>query len=352
MNTVTVQTSRPYDVLIGSGLLSRCGSLIADVTKARTCVVVSDSTVAPLYAYTVCCSLKDAGFTPHLITIPAGEQNKTLMLCGDILSFFARNGLTRSDLVVALGGGVTGDIAGFSAAIYQRGVEFIQIPTTLLAACDASVGGKTGVDLPEGKNLAGAFHQPLLVICDTDSFKTLPAPILSEGMAEVIKHALIADAQLLTTLMEQDPLSRIVDIVHRNVAIKSSIVSADEQEHGRRKILNFGHTLGHAIEKCSSYTIPHGNAVAIGMVLAARAGEKLGHSPKGTLEAVVSAVTHFGLPSTCVYRADELYAAAVSDKKRSGDRIDIVILKEIGRAETVPLSMEELRDFTEAAVCV
>ena len=350
MKTVTIRTDPPYEARIGSGLLPLSGTLISAVTAARTCALVADSTVAPLYAETICRSLRESGFTVHLFTIPAGEQHKTLALCGEALSFFARVGLTRSDLVVALGGGVTGDIAGFSAAIYQRGVDFVQIPTTLLAACDASVGGKTGVDLPEGKNLAGAFHQPLLVICDTDTFRTLPPSILSEGMAEVVKHALIADARLLASLLERDPLPHMEDIVHRNIEIKAAVVSDDERERGRRKILNFGHTLGHAIEKCSSYTIPHGSAVAIGMVLATRAGEKLGYSPVGTADTVISAVSRFGLPTSCAYSPEELYNAALSDKKRTGDHIDIVVLKEIGRADTVRLSMEELRAFTEAAL--
>lgn len=350
MHTISIRTHEPYNAHVGSGLLSRAGELIGVVTHSRRCVLVTDSNVAPLYAQKVCASLDTAGFSVSTTVIPAGEQNKTLSVCGDLLSFFAESGLTRSDFVVALGGGVVGDMAGFAAAIYQRGIDFVQIPTTLLSACDASVGGKTAVDLPEGKNLAGAFHQPRLVICDTDTFDTLPSAVFTEGMAEVIKHALIADGAFFRFLAEEDIRTNIASIVARNMEIKAAVVADDEREHGRRKILNFGHTLGHAIEKLSGYSVSHGEAVAAGMVLAARGAQRLGYSPAGTLDAVLFLLTRFSLPIVCPYSADELFAAAVADKKRSGDNIDIVILKEIGAADTLRLSMEELRAFTEAAL--
>lgn len=350
METITIHTGIPYAAHVGSGLLSRAGELIGSVTASRTCVLVSDNHVAPLYAERVCTSLRKEGFTVHTTVIPAGEQRKTLSTCGDILSSFAAYGLTRSDFVVALGGGVVGDMAGFAAAIYQRGINFVQIPTTLLSACDASVGGKTAVDLPEGKNLAGAFHQPLLVLCDTDTFDTLPSAVFTEGMAEVIKHALIADGAFFRFLMEQDVRSQIAKVVCRNIEIKAGIVSQDEREHGKRKLLNFGHTLGHAVEQVSGYAIPHGEAVAIGMVLATRAAQRLGYSPAGTLDHVLAALARHSLPCSCPYSSQELFAAATADKKRSGDSIDIVVLKEIGRADTLRLSMDDLRAFTEAAL--
>lgn len=350
MHTIPIHTQKPYNACVGSGLLSHAGELIGAVTDSRRCVLVTDSNVAPLYADITCAALRNSGFSVSTTVIPAGEQHKTLSVCGDLLSAFAGSGLTRSDFVVALGGGVVGDIAGFSAAIYQRGIDFVQIPTTLLSACDASVGGKTAVDLPEGKNLAGAFHQPRLVICDTDTFDTLPPAVFTEGMAEVIKHALIADGAFFRFLAEEDIRANIAAIVARNMEIKAAVVAEDEREHGRRKILNFGHTLGHAIEKSSGYTISHGEAVAIGMVLAARGAEQLSYSPAGTLDAVLSLLRRFSLPTECPYSANELFAAAAADKKRSGNSIDIVVLKEIGTAEPLRLSMEELRAFTEAAV--
>lgn len=350
MNTVFIQTAQPYAVHIGAGLLAHSGELIAAVTASRRCALVTDSTVAPLYAKKVVHALKHAGFDVHLYTLPAGEEHKTLASLAQLLSFFAQTMLTRTDFAVALGGGVVGDMTGFACAVYQRGIDFIQMPTTLLAACDASVGGKTAVDLPEGKNLAGAFHQPRLVICDTDTFSTLPDAVFSEGMAEVIKHALIAGKDLLHMLQTQDIRSSIDELVRRNIEIKASFVCGDEREHGQRKLLNFGHTLGHAVERCSSYSVPHGEAVAIGMTLICRAAEKLGHSPAGTLDTVQSLLRRFALPCACPFTAEELYHAATADKKRTGDSIDIVILDEPGRAKTLRLTLNELREFTEATL--
>lgn len=350
MQTVTVNASSAYPVHIGGGLLEQSGALIAAATSARSCVVVTDSTVGPLYAQQVCSSLQRAGVQVHLYTFPAGEQNKNLAAYGAILEFFAQCRLTRSDFVVALGGGVCGDMAGFAAATYQRGVDYIQMPTTFLAASDSSVGGKTAVDLASGKNLVGAFWQPKLVICDTDAFRTLPEDVFADGVAETVKHGLIADESFFRFLMAQDIRAHIDDVVRRNVEIKAAVVGEDEFEHGKRKLLNFGHTLGHAIEKCSGFSITHGHAVAIGMVLATRAAERLGYSPAGTLETVLAGNRRFGLPTVCPYTASELYAAATGDKKRSGGSIDVVVLQEIGRARTVRLDMDGLRAFTEAAL--
>ena len=350
MHTVTVSASRPYAVHIGGGLLDRAGELLAGATKSRRCAVVTDSAVGPLYGDRVLAALERAGFAPLRFTFPAGERSKNLSTYGQILDFFAKNRLTRSDLAVALGGGVTGDMAGFAAATYQRGVDYVQIPTTFLAASDSSVGGKTAVDLAEGKNLVGAFWQPRLVICDTDTFRTLPGEVFDDGAAETVKHGLIADRDFLRLLMAGDLRERIDDVVRRNVEIKAAVVAEDEFEGGRRKILNFGHTLGHAIEQLSGFAVTHGHAVARGMVLAAGGAERLGYSPAGTLEQVAGAVERLGLPTDCPYGADQLYGAATADKKRSGGTIDVVVLEEIGRAGTVRLDMAGLRAFVEAAL--
>jgi len=349
MQTVTVHASSEYPVYIGGGLLDACGSLLANRTQARRCALVTDSMVGPLYAQRVCTALEKEGFTVLLYTFPAGEPNKNLSVYSELLEFFARNRLTRSDCAAALGGGVTGDLAGFAAATYQRGIGYIQIPTTFLAASDSSVGGKTAVDLAAGKNLAGAFWQPKMVVCDTDTFRTLPGDTFADGVAETLKHGLIADREFFRFLMTEDIHSRIEEVVRRNVEIKAAVVGEDEWEHGRRKILNFGHTLGHAIEKCSGYSITHGHAVAVGMALAARGAERLGFSPAGTLDAILTANRRFGLPVDCPYSAAELYDAASSDKKRDGGNIDIVVLEEIGKAKTVRLDMDGLRAFVEAA---
>ena len=350
MQTVMVNASTAYPVHIGPGLLERAGELIAGAVRSRACAVLTDSTVEGLYAARVCRSLQDAGFKVCLYAFPAGEQSKNLTVYGEMLEFLAGNKLTRSDVAVTLGGGVAGDMGGFAAATYQRGIDFIQIPTTFLAAADSSVGGKTAVDLTTGKNLVGAFHQPKMVICDTDTFQTLPPEVFADGMAETLKHGLIADKDFYHFLMTGDVRARIGDVVRRDVEIKASVVGEDEFERGRRKLLNFGHTLGHAIEKISGYTITHGHAVSVGMVLAARAGEKLGYSPAGTLRAVTEAGGKFGLPTECPYTAGEIYAAAVSDKKRDGGSIDVVVLEEIGKAKTVRLDMDGLRAFVEAAL--
>lgn len=350
MQTVMVAASRAYPVHIGGGLLAQCGGLIAAATASRTCAVITDSTVERLYAPQVCRSLQDAGFTVRLHAFPAGERNKNLASYGAMLEFLAESKLTRSDFVVALGGGVAGDMAGFAAATYQRGIDYIQMPTTFLAASDSSVGGKTAIDLPAGKNLAGAFHQPKMVICDTNAFRTLPEEVFADGVAETVKHGLIADADFYRSLMSGDIRAQIDDVVRRNVEIKAAVVGEDEFERGRRKLLNFGHTLGHAIEKCSGYSVSHGHAVAVGMVLASRAAGRLGYGPVGTLDAVLAACRRFGLPTECPYAAGELYAAATGDKKRDLDRIDVVVLEEVGRAKTVRLGLDGLRSFTEAAL--
>ena len=344
-----VHAAKAYPVYIGGGLLGRCGELAARHSNGR-CAVICDDTVCGLYGPQVCRSLEAAGLSPVLYAFPAGEQHKTLSTYGAILGFLAENHITRSDCVIALGGGVTGDMAGFAAAIYQRGIDFIQVPTTFLAASDASVGGKTAVDLPAGKNLAGAFWQPRAVICDTDTFATLPESAFQDGAAETLKHGLIADGEFFHFLMNEDMYRHMDAVVRRNVEIKAAVVAEDEREQGKRKLLNFGHTLGHAIEKCSGYRVSHGHAVATGMVLAARAAEALGYGGQGTLEAVLAACERYGLPTVCPYSAGELYAAAIGDKKRSGGHIDVVVLREVGRAETVRLDLEGLREFTEAAL--
>lgn len=348
METVRVKASRDYDVHIGRGLLYNCGSLISGITPSRRCALITDSNVKKLYADRVVKSLKESGFSVCVYDFPAGEKSKNLVTYAEIVEFLASKKITRSDCVIALGGGVTGDMAGFAAATYQRGVDFIQLPTTLLAASDSSVGGKTAVDLFAGKNLAGAFWPPRLVVCDCDTFDTLSPEIMGDGMAETIKHGLIADADFFQSVM--DGSVSIEQMVRRNVEIKAAVVGEDEFEHGRRKILNFGHTLGHAVEKCSGYAVSHGHAVAIGMVLASRAAERLGYSPKGILKAVLPANERYGLPSACEYDAQQLFDAAAGDKKRDGGSIDLVVLEEIGRAKTVRVDMDGLRAFVEAAL--
>ncbi len=339
-----------YNIYIESGLLTQAGKLIRQVYGGAQAIVLSDETVHSLYGKRLTAALDDAGISSSVFLISPGEASKSMNVLEELLTFMADSGLTRSGLLIAMGGGVVGDLGGFAASCYMRGIDFVQIPTTLLSQVDSSVGGKTAVNLRSGKNLVGAFWQPRLVIADTQLLSTLNDREFAGGMAETLKHGLIADGDFYRFLMTGDVRTHMDEVVRRNVEIKAAVVGEDEREHGKRKLLNFGHTLGHAIEKCSGYTVAHGYAVATGMVLASRAAERLGYSPAGMLEAVRAACRRFDLPTECPYTAPELYAAATGDKKRDGGSIDVVVLKEVGRAETVRLDLEGLRRFTEAAL--
>ena len=274
MTSVKVNASVKYNVLIGEGLISDCGKLICEVISPCKAAVISDDKVFALYGNKVLSSLEKVGFVTKSFVFKNGEENKNLSTYIEALGFLAKEKLSRTDVVIALGGGVVGDLAGFAAATYLRGIRFIQIPTTVLAACDSSVGGKTAVDLEAGKNLAGAFHQPSLVICDTETFNTLDDRQMSCGFAEIIKYGVICDRNLFDALSEG---SLSMDgIITRCVEIKRDIVEKDEKESGERKLLNFGHTIGHAIEKHSGFSLTHGEAVAVGMVMITEISEKLG----------------------------------------------------------------------------
>jgi 3-dehydroquinate synthase len=299
----------------------------------------------PLYGDAVEGSLKEAGWTVVRHALSHGETNKNIETYARILDFLAGSRLTRMDAVVALGGGVTGDMAGFAAATYLRGVKLVQIPTTLLACVDSSVGGKTAVDLPAGKNLVGAFYQPHVVLIDPDTLSTLPDEIFQDGMAEVIKHGAIRDASLFRQL--PGVRENLEQIVARNVAIKRSVVDQDERDTGIRQILNFGHTFAHAIEKLSDYEISHGSAVAIGMAIMARACARRGLCEKATRDELIEMIHAFSLPTECPYGADEMFSVMLSDKKRAGDKITLVVLREIGNCELYPTTLSVARVFLE-----
>jgi 3-dehydroquinate synthase len=276
MKTVPVGASKPYEVRIGRGLLADSGALIKEIIQPCTAVLVSDDRVDAICGKIAARSLEAQGFRVLRWTFPQGERSKNMETLARLLEFMAEHEVTRSDLLVALGGGVTGDLAGFAAAVYLRGIRYVQIPTTFLAAVDSSVGGKTAVDLAAGKNLAGAFYQPERVLCDLGVFQTLDKEVFQEGLAEAIKYGVIADRVLFDRIASGDFRDTLEGVVASCVSIKARIVGEDEFDNGSRQLLNFGHTLGHAVEKCSQLEIRHGQAVAIGMVLAARAAEKLG----------------------------------------------------------------------------
>jgi 3-dehydroquinate synthase len=326
-----------YTVTIGPDALRTVGDVVRAVAPAHRYAIVTDSNVGPVYASRVRAAVGDAQAT--VFTIPAGEAHKTRDTWAALSDELLTAGFGRDTTVLALGGGVVGDLAGFVAATFMRGVPYVQLPTSLLAMIDASVGGKTGVDTPAGKNLVGAFHQPAAVIADTSVLATLPAEHLRAGLAEAIKHGVIADAAYFDSVVgfaataKPDVAgSAMLELVARSVEIKADVVRRDERESGVRKTLNFGHTIGHAVERCSNYEVLHGNAVAIGMVYESAIADRLGVAERGTESAVRRAVREAGLPDVrpSSVSAGDVIAAARGDKKSRGGRAEYALPKRIG----------------------
>lgn len=348
MTTVSVRTGKPYDIMIRHGLMDGAGrALLALTGKPCHVAILTDDTVDALFGTRVQTSLEESGFRVCKHAMPHGEEHKTAETWLDMLTFLAQNRLTRADYVLALGGGVPGDVAGFAAASYLRGVPFVQMPTTLLAMVDSSVGGKTGFDLPQGKNLAGAFHQPAAVLCDPAALATLPRQTLLDGVAEALKHGVLGDAALFYTLSSGQWLASPTDglmesVIARNVSIKADLVASDEHDTGRRQMLNLGHTFGHAVEKRSGYTVSHGQAVAMGMLCAARLADRLGMCGADTVQAIRQALARNGLPTAVPYPAQELVDAALSDKKRQGDTLTLVLPTDVGSCALYPTNVAAL----------
>ncbi len=346
MRSIKVKASKEYEVIIGRDLLKEAGEMILPCFGGRRIALVTDSNVDVLYADEVEHSLSDVGFQTVRFTFPAGEESKSMSTYAALQEFLAEKGLSRKDGIVALGGGVVGDMAGFAAATYLRGIDFVQIPTTLLAAVDSSVGGKTGIDLAAGKNLCGAFHQPRLVICDVNTLDTLKDSDFIGGMAEVIKYGVIRDRKLFDLLessiceiMEKGAV--LEEIIAECVGIKRDVVEADEFEGGLRAILNFGHTAAHAIESISSYRIPHGIAVGAGMAIAAEYAASEGAMPEDDADRLCRLIKSYGLPTNArdaaemcgvcpAFNAETMAKAAQSDKKAGGGWINLVIPAGIG----------------------
>ncbi len=350
MTRVTVHTSRPYDVSIGQGLLSKLGEAVASQMTGRTLVVVSDTNVAPLYLDSVTKTLEQGGFAVHSFVFPAGEASKNGETYLSLLETLASHQLTRSDALLALGGGVVGDLTGFAAATFLRGIAFFQYPTTLLAMVDAAVGGKTAIDLNGGKNLAGAFYQPTAVLCDLDTLQTLPAAVLSDGYAEVIKYGLLSDPALLTLLETADPSTVSEDIVARCVSQKRDLVEQDERDTGNRQLLNLGHTIGHAVEACSDYTISHGSAVAIGLACITRAAMARELCPADLLPRLRMLLNRFGLPTHTDFSPETLYLKALSDKKRAGKTLTLVVPTAWGKSILHPIPVPDLLSWFHQGV--
>lgn len=332
IRSVRIHVGKGYNVTIGDGLLHSAGEMLSASLGSCKVAVITDSTVEGLYLPVLTESLTRAGFTVDAFVFPAGERSKNMGTLTDALEFLADKRLTRGDCVLALGGGVPGDLAGFAAGCFLRGVRYVQLPTTLLGAVDSSVGGKTAVDLRAGKNLAGLFYQPSAVICDTAAFSTLPENVFASGAAEAVKTGVLAGEALFSLLEEPGALRQnLNEIVYRCVSHKARVVEADEREQGVRKTLNLGHTAAHGIEVLSGYAVPHGQAVAIGMAILARAALKLGWTEDAAFPPrLIRTLKNNGLPVSTVYSPKDLAEAALSDKKRTGDTITLAVPRGIG----------------------
>ncbi|WP_281713019.1 3-dehydroquinate synthase [Anaerotignum lactatifermentans] len=350
MRSVTVKTSATYEVLIGSGLLQKAGEAVKKVISPCKAAIVTDSTVVHLYEETVRKSLTEAGFSVCTFVFPTGEASKNIHTLSHLLEFLAKEEMTRTDLIVALGGGVTGDLAGFGAAVYLRGIPFVQIPTTFLAAIDSSVGGKTAVDLEAGKNLAGAFYQPKLVLCDTDVLQTLPEVVFADGIAEALKYGVLGDAALFEKIAGGDFRQDLEEIIETCVSMKRDVVEEDEFDTGKRQLLNLGHTFGHAIEQKSHFQMTHGHAVAIGMHLIAKAAEAKGIAEKGTAAAIAKALEQNQLPKETEFSPTEVAEGTLRDKKRRGGTISFVFPKKIGACEIVKIPVKEVEALARTAM--
>lgn len=349
MRCVNVKTpSSDYSVVIGDDLLNQTGPLIREcvMPASESALVVSDDIVWELYGKTVAASLEKRGFSVLSFVFTHGEESKNAATLVDILEFAAAGRLTKSDIFIALGGGVVGDITGLAASMYLRGVKYVQIPTTVLAAVDSSVGGKCAVDLAAGKNLAGAFWQPSFVICDYSTLDTLDSAVFTDGCAEIIKYGVIGNANLFESVRNVHVSKQIESVISQCVMMKRDIVSADERDTGVRQLLNFGHTAAHAIEKCSGYRISHGSAVAVGMVTAAKAAEKMNICEEADCSGRITEILKlYGLPTECGYTPPQLCEAALSDKKRSGGTINLVLPKKIGECVIHKTAVSDLIEF-------
>lgn len=346
MTKIRINTSTPYDVVIGKGLLESAGELIAGAVKGRKAVIVTDDIVNGLYAEKLAASMAKSGFTTDVFVFPNGEESKSHKTLIELYDFLSKKNITRSDFLVALGGGVVGDLTGFAAATYLRGIDYVQIPTTLLAQVDSSVGGKTAVDIEAGKNLVGAFKQPHIVIADTNTLLTLTDEIFTDGMGEVVKYGMIWSRELFDLLKTGKTKENLEKVVEQCVDIKRQVVETDEFDTGLRMILNFGHTLGHSIEKFYNYKgFSHGKAVSVGMYIITVMAEKAGliETPvSGELKACLEANN---MPFESAADGASLFSGAVNDKKRFSDNINIILCRTIGKADIVKMSISDFKNL-------
>ena len=357
MQTIRIDTSsRSYDVLVGTDLLGMTGEVARKTAGGSRAFVVSNVNVSPLYGSAVRRSLEEAGYGVSSIVVGAGEAIKNMHVLATVLEEMADAQLTRDDLVVALGGGVVGDLAGFAASIYMRGCKVIQVPTSLLAMVDSSVGGKTAVDLDHGKNLAGSFKQPRAVIASLDCLETISRDLFTDSCGEVIKYGVMADADLFDELSRSPinqgdlDLERVGRIVARCVELKRDVVNADERETGVRQILNLGHTVGHAIEAGNNYRLGHGSCVAAGTCVIARAAARLDLCDESVARQIEDVTALYGLPTSTELPVSLLFEQSLTDKKRHGDTVNVIVPTAIGSVEIKKVTLDEYREIIELGV--
>lgn len=350
MTEIEVKASGSYKVVISDNLIGKIGDYVKELLNPIKTVIVTDDVVDSLYSETVENSLKNSGFEVVKFVIENGEKSKNGQNFLKICEFLAENHITKSDLIIALGGGVVGDLAGFVSASYLRGIKFIQVPTTLLAAVDSSVGGKTAIDIESGKNLVGAFYQPKLVLCDYSTLFTLKEEIFTDGCAEVIKYAVIGNKELFNHLLENGKDFDLEYVISECVRMKRDIVEMDEFDSGERQKLNLGHTIGHSVELCSNFEISHGSAVAIGLAIISRASAKKGLCSENTAENIIEILKEFDLPTESSFSVEELNKPALSDKKRSGNSLNLVIPYDIGDSRLLKTNVNDLISFIEAGI--
>lgn len=339
---ITVNASGKYDVIIGSDLIMKVGELISPVLPLCKIAVITDDTVDKLYSDIVIRSLESVGYSVVKFVFPHGEKSKNLETYGKILSFLAQNSITRTDAIVALGGGVVGDMAGFAAATFLRGIKYIQVPTTLLAQIDSSVGGKTAVDLEEGKNLVGAFCQPSAVICDVETLNSLPKDVFDDGMGEMAKYCLL-DKRVFELIKSEK--GNLIDLIYCCIDYKRSVVEQDEFESGKRMLLNLGHTPAHSIEKLSEYTISHGKAVAMGVKIILDNSLRLGYIDKILYEDSKSVLNKCVIAEKLPFDMEDIRKTCLADKKRRGDTISLVMVHGIGDCRTHKISVKEIKEY-------
>lgn len=345
MIEIKVNTVKGYRVLIDKGMLEKAGPYIKQISHGGKAMVLSDTKVGALYGKKLLSSLEKAGFEACIYTIKPGEKSKNIGTYVQVVRDMASREYTRKDLVVALGGGVVGDLAGFIASTYMRGIDFIQFPTTLLAAIDASIGGKNGVDLPEGKNYLGTFYQPRLVLCDTSTFEDLPQDELKNGIGEGIKYAVLSGGPILEILEKGIDKNNMDKFLELCIEYKASVVENDERERGNRMLLNLGHTMGHAIEKLSGYTIPHGQAIVKGLYLLLNAPGAVALA-KHERDRIINLMKKYNFDLSVLYKCADLLRAVRNDKKvEPGNFINIVTVKGIGNCEVVKMPQDELCMF-------